>query len=328
MRTLILGGTIFLGRHIVEAALARGHEVVLFNRGRHNPEFFPELERLRGDRDGDLRALEGRRFDAVIDTCGFVPRIVRASAELLGDACEHYTFVSSLSVFPDAKKTFQDEQAPLAQLEDETVEEVTGETYGGLKALCEAAVERALPGRALNVRPGLIVGPHDPTDRFTYWVERVARGGAVLAPAPENWKVEFTDVRDLSKWIVHAAEERFTGPFNASGPAPEKVAFGEFLNCCREVASSDASFQWADEQWLTEQGVEMWTDLPLRTLGDSPGFSTRSTQKAVDAGLRFRPMSETIADTLAWWRTRDPAPLKAGLTPDRESELLAKLQLS
>jgi len=253
---------------------------------------------------------------------------VRASAESLADACDHYTFVSSLSVFADGTIPDQDEHAPLVRLEDALVEEVTGDTYGGLKALCEAAVERALPGRALNVRPGLIVGPHDPTDRFTYWVERVARGGTVLAPAPENWKVEFTDVRDLSAWVVHAAEQRLTGPYNASGPAPGKVPLGEFLHCCRDVASSDATFRWADENWLAEQGVEMWTDLPLRTEGNSPGFSTRSTQKAVDFGLCFRPMSETIADTLAWSRSREPAPLKAGLTPSREQELLAKLPLS
>ena len=325
MRTLILGGTVFLGRHLVDAALARGHEVVLFNRGIHNPDLFPELERLRGDRDGGLGVLEGRSFDAVIDTCGFVPRLVSASAGLLADTCGHYTFVSSLSVFADVVETFAGETAPLARLDDETVEEVTGDTYGGLKALCEAAAERAMPGRVFNMRPGLIVGPHDPSDRFTYWVERIARGGKVLVPAPAEWLVEFTDVRDLAGWTVRAAEKKLSGVFNASGPRAEKVPFGEFLECCRETTNADAEFVWADETWLTEQGVQMWMDLPMRTGGDAPGFSTRSTQKAIDHGLTFRPMQETIADTLAWSRSREPAPLKAGLTAEREAQLVAAL---
>ena len=182
MNLLILGGTVFLGRHLVEAALARGHAVTLFNRGQHNPDLFPEVERLRGDRDGDLQALEGRRWDAVVDTCGYVPRVVRASAEMLAPNVDHYTFISSISVYADTSKPGIDEQAPVGTLDDPTTEEVTGESYGPLKALCEQAAEAAMPGRVLNIRPGLIVGPHDPTDRFTYWVRRVAEGGEVLAP--------------------------------------------------------------------------------------------------------------------------------------------------
>ena len=199
MKLLILGGTVFLGRHLVEAAQARGHQLTLFNRGQHNPELFAGVEKLRGDRSGDLSALRGRRWDAVIDTCGYIPRIVRASAELLADAVDHYTFVSSLSVYADTSRPGIDESAPVGQLADETVEDITGETYGPLKALCEQAAGRALPGRVLTVRPGLIVGPHDPTDRFTYWPVRVARGGALLAPGRPERRVAFVDVRDLAE---------------------------------------------------------------------------------------------------------------------------------
>ena len=182
MDLLILGGTRFLGRHLVEAALGDGHRVTLFNRGLSNPDLFPEVETINGDRDGDISVLQGRCWDAAIDTCGYVPRVVRASAGLLADAVDHYTFVSSISVYSDAIGPGADEDAPVEELEDPGVEEVTGETYGGLKALCERAAEEEMPGRVLNVRPGLISGPHDPTDRITYWPRRVAAGGEVLAP--------------------------------------------------------------------------------------------------------------------------------------------------
>ncbi len=208
MKLLVLGGTVFLGRHLVEAATARGHSVTLFNRGQHNPELYPEVEKLRGDRDSDLSALQGRRWDAVIDTCGYLPRAVRASAELLADAVDHYTFISSISVYADFHTPAMDESAPVGTLADETVEEVTGETYGPLKALCEQAAERALPGRVLNIRPGLIVGPHDPTDRFTYWPVRVARGGEVLAPGRPHVPVQVIDGRDLAEWTVRMVEAR------------------------------------------------------------------------------------------------------------------------
>src|SRR5579872_4273010 len=218
MKLLILGGTVFLGRHIVEAALARGHEVTLFNRGQHNPDLFPEVEKLRGDRNGDLAALQGRQWDAAIDTSGFVPRVVRASAEALANAVKHYTFISSISVYADFTKLGIDESSPVAKLVDESVEEVTGETYGGLKALCEQAAEEALPGKVLIVRPGLIVGPDDQTDRFTYWPYRVAQGGEMLAPGRPAHQEQFIDVRDLAQWIVRMVEAGKTGVYNATGP--------------------------------------------------------------------------------------------------------------
>jgi len=325
MRILVLGGTIFLGRHAVDHALARGHEVTLFHRGRHGAELFPEVERILGDRDGGLDALGDREWDAVIDTCGYVPRVVGDSARRLADRAGLYVFVSSLSVYADDSTPGQDESGPVVELSDPTVETVTGETYGGLKALCERAAEDAMPGRTLSVRPGLIVGPHDPTDRFTYWPVRVARGGPVLAPAPPENPVEFTDVRDLGAFLVHAAETGSTGVTNASGPTPEKTTTGALLDCCREVAGSDAELRWADETFLEEHGVAPWSDLPLWVGTGMPGFSTRSTERAVAAGLAFRPMEETIRDTLRWARDRE-GPLKAGLSPEREAELIPLLR--
>jgi 2'-hydroxyisoflavone reductase len=329
------GGTSFLGPPQVTYALGRGHEVTLFNRGQTNADLFPEVEKLRGDRNDDLESLRGRSWDVVIDNSATNPAWVRATAGLLRGSVEHYIYVSSISAYREMGTVPMTSAEPVFTYENAGVPTDGDEAelpYGLAKAQSEREAEIAFPGKTTVVRPGLIVGPHDPSDRFTYWVERIARGGSVLAPGPQDWKVEFSDVRDLSKWIVHAAEQRLTGVYNASGPRADKVPLGEFLECCRETTSSDAKLQWVDESWLTAQGVQMWSDLPMRTTGDSPGFSTRSTQKAIDAGLTFRPMPETIADTLAWSRSRsrsgESAPLKSGLTPDRESELLAQLPLS
>src|SRR5579885_1733748 len=239
MKLLILGGTVFLGRHIVEAALARGHEITLFNRRQHNGELFPEVEKLRGDRNGDLSALEGRRWDAAIDTSGYFPRVVRASAQKLSGAVDHYTFISSISVYADFTQVGMDENAPVGTLKDESVEEITGESYGPLKVLCEQAAEQAMPGRVLNIRPGLIVGPHDPSDRFTYWPRRLARGGDVLAPGRPERLVQLIDVRDLAEWNIRAAEARLTGLFNATGPSGE-LTMAQVIDACRNVAESDA----------------------------------------------------------------------------------------
>lgn len=328
MKLLILGGTVFLGRHLVEAATARGHSVTLFNRGQHNPDLYPEAEKLRGDRDGDLSALQGRRWDAVIDTCGYVPRAVRATAELLAGAVDHYTFISSISVYTDFHSPGMDETAPVGTLADETVEEVTGETYGPLKALCEQAAERALPGRVLNIRPGLIVGPHDPTDRFTYWPVRVARGGEVLAPGHLRTSVQVIDGRDLAEWTVRMVEARQVGAFNATGPDYE-LTMERLLEQCKAAAGSDARFVWVDEQFLLDNEVKPWTELPLWVAGDGhmAHLLRIDCRKAFSAGLTFRPLAETIRDTLAWNATRpadedtDEEP-RAGMKPEREAELL------
>jgi 2'-hydroxyisoflavone reductase len=325
MKLLILGGTVFLGRHLVEAAQARGHEVTLFNRGRHNPDLFPDVEELRGDRDGDLAALKGRTWDATIDTCGYVPRVVKMSAELLTNAVKHYTFISSLSVYADCSVVGIDETAPVGTLQDETVEEVNGETYGPLKALCEQAAEHAMPGRVLNVRPGLIVGPYDPTDRFTYWVHRIAPGGEVLAPGSGKYLVQFIDARDLAEWNVRMMEANRTGVFNATG-LDSPLTMEELLNECKTVSGSDARFTWVDEQFLLDAKVQPWMELPLwipESDPNSAGFSAFDCRKAIAAGLTFRPLADTIRDTLAWDRTR-PADVerRAGLKREREVELL------
>lgn len=325
MRLLIIGGTVFLGRHIVEAALARGHEVTLFNRGQHNPELFPQAEKLRGDRDGNLSALEGRTWDAVIDTSGYVPRVVRQSAELLADRVGQYTFISTLSVYPDDVPPNTAENGPLVSMEDETVEEITGETYGPLKVLCERAVQEALTDRALIIRPGLIVGPNDPTDRFTYWPVRVARGGKVLAPGRPEREVQFIDVRDLAEWIIRLVESGTTGVFNANGP-DRPLSMEGLLTACREASGSDAEFVWVSEGFLQANEVGAWMEMPLWIPEeDAPGFFKFDVSKAIASGLTFRPVIETCRDTVAWEQTR-PADhqWRAGMDPKKEQELLAK----
>lgn len=321
MNILILGGTRFLGKHIVEAALAAGHRLTLFNRGQTNAELFPGVEKLRGDRASDLSALQGRHWDAAIDVCGYFPRIVRASAELLSDAVAHYTFISSISVYADFHQSGMDESAPTGVLADPTVEEITNETYGPLKALCEQAVEQTLPGRALIVRPGYIVGPDDPTDRFTYWPHRVARGGEVLAPGDPEAPVQFIDVRDLSEWIVRMVEAQATGFYNATGPE-YRLEIGRLLAECKQLTDSDAHFIWASEDFLDIHQV----DLPIWTPASEIGGATVNCQRAIGAGLIFRPLSETIRATLAWDISRPASyTLRAGLTPEQEASLLKEL---
>ncbi|MDQ3804699.1 MAG: SDR family oxidoreductase [Acidobacteriota bacterium] len=332
MKLLILGGTLFLGRHLVEAALARGHEVTLFNRGQRNPELFPGAEKLRGDRGGNLDALRGRSWDAVVDTSGYVPRLVRDSAELLADAVKLYVFVSSVSVYADFSRPL-DEGSPLATMPDEAVEEVNGETYGPLKVLCERAAEAAMPGRVLIVRPGLIVGPHDPTVRFSYWTARVARGGEVLAPGNPETQIQFIDARDLAEWTLRMVEGGRAGVYNASGP-DYVLTMGRFLEECLTVSRSDARLTWVNEQFLLERGAQAWSELPLWIPESSEThryFLRPNIDRALAAGLTFRPLAETIRDTLTWQRESEgrPMPDKPGvpqpdvtLKPARERELL------
>lgn len=324
MKLLILGGTRFLGRALVEAALAMGHEVTLFNRGQSNPGLYPDVEQLHGNRDGGLDVLRGRRWDAVIDTCGYVPRVVRASAELLADAVEQYTFISTLSVYAEPGLIGMNESAPLSTLADETVEEITGETYGPLKVLCEQAVTTEMDGRALHVRSGLIVGPHDPTDRFTYWPYRVARGGEVLAPGQPDYPVQFIDVRDLAEWTLRATKAKLTGPYNVTGPA-NFLTMTQVLDTCRRVSGSDATFTWVSDEFLQAHQVAAYTEMPLWVPGNYAGFNTVDCRKAIAGGLVFRPLAETVRDTLAWLETRPTDwQWRGGLMPDREAELLHK----
>jgi len=328
---LVLGGTMFLGPEVVEAALARGWTVTLFNRGKTNPQLFPDLEKLHGDRDpakGDgLKALEGRRWDAVVDTSGYVPRHVQASAALLAPGAKQYLFVSTISVYADNSKPGADESAAVGTLKDPTVEKVDGETYGPLKALCEQAAEKAMPGRTTIVRPGLIVGPGDPSDRFTYWPVRVAKGGEVLAPGTPQDPTQFIDVRDLGAWIVLLLEKNRTGVYNATGPK-EPLPMGELLASCKRVSGSDATFTWVPATFLEAQQVAPWSDMPVWVppVDDMAGFARVGIARATAAGLTFRPVDDTVRDTLAWWRTvpeERRAKLRAGLGAAREAEVLA-----
>lgn len=324
MRLLIIGGTVFLGRHIVDAARERGHTVTLFNRGKSNPRLFPDVEQIVGDRERELERLSGRVWDVVVDTCGYVPRIVGASARMLEAACELYVFVSSVSVYRDFSRYGITEGSPLAQLDDPAVEEVTGETYGALKALCEAEVTRAVGERALIVRPGLIVGPCDPSDRFTYWPVRASKGGDAIAPGSRERRVQFIDGRDLGQWIVEMCERRACGIYNAVGPEGE-FTFGELLDLCCEAVPNPARFHWLPERFLLDQGVAPWTELPLWIPDDdeSRGMDAVSGSRAFEAGLKCRAVQDTVRDTLEWHSTLPPdRPQRAGITLEREQAVL------
>lgn len=325
VRLLVLGGTVFLGRHLVEAALARGHEVTLFNRARTRPDLFPGVERRAGDRDGGLEALAEGSWDAVVDTSGYVPRIVGASSRLLEPRVGRYLFVSSISVYADLSRPGVDEDAPLARLDEET-EEHRGPAYGALKALSERVAQEVYGRRATVVRPGLIVGPWDPTGRFTYWPTRVAAGGDVLAPEPRTAPVQLIDARDLAEWIVHLVERDVPGAFNAVGPE-RPLTMEQLLEVCSAVAGGDSRPVWAPAAWLVEQGVQEWMELPLwLSSPEYAGHCSISAERALRAGLRFRPLAETAADTLAWVSTREaPSEPAAGLDRDRERALLASL---
>lgn len=329
MKILILGGKKFLGIALVEALLEAGHTPVLFNRGRTNPDLFPKVTNLIGDRDGNLEALKRRKWDAVIDTNGFVPRVVKQSAQMLSGKCETYVFISSVSVYQDYRTPDIDETHPLAQLDDPSTEDYAGDAYGPLKALCEYEIQQAFKGRVLVIRPGLIVGPNDPSDRFTYWPWRVSLGGQVLAPSPPSANLQFIDVRDLAEFIINRIKAKSEGVYNVTGPR-KPATFGSLLVACREAALSDASFVWVDENFLLQEGVAPWTDLPLWVPSTDPafaGFYNININKALKAGLNFRPLSQTVSETLAWAKSRPKSrKFKVGIDIATETELLLKYQ--
>jgi 2'-hydroxyisoflavone reductase len=333
LELLILGGTGFIGPHIVEAAVARGHGITLFNRGRTNPGLFPGLEQLRGNRDpgkGDgLKALEGRSWDGVIDTSGYFPRLVGASAGLLADHAGQYVFISSISVYSDNSIIDMDESGPIATMDDPTLEEFGDQFqhYGALKALCEQVADRAMPGRVTNIRPGLIVGPRDNVPRFTYWPVRVERGGEVLAPGGPDDPVQYIDARDLADFVIKTLEDSTTGVLNATGPnAPTNMA--ELLYGCKAVTAGDARFTWVDADFLQEQGIQPWSDMPvwIPSREGYEGFHRVNIDKAIEAGLWSRPLADTVRDTLAWyhaWPPDEPFPWRGGISAEREAEVLA-----
>jgi 2'-hydroxyisoflavone reductase len=283
-----------------------------------------------GDRERDLDRLAGSRWDAVFDTCGFVPRVVEASARSLAGRVGHYTFISSISVYAEPSQPRADESASLATLTDETTEAVTGETYGALKALCERAAEGAMPGRVLNARAGLLVGPNDYTDRFPYWVGRVKRGGDVLAPDAWDQPLQLIDVRDAAAWLLHAASSAVSGPFNLTGPAAP-LTFGGFLERANQALGGAARFVRVEESFLAEQGVQPWSEMPLWMPGGA-SFMDVNLARAVSQGLAWRPLEDTLRDTLAWLQALPASrpvassilasPPPVSINAERERELL------
>jgi len=340
MKLLILGGTRFLGRHLVTAALERNHDITLFNRGNHSIPTLTSVETIFGDRNSDLGKLRGRQWDAAVDTCGYLPRTVKVSAEALADAVDAYVFISSQSAYADVSRVGVDESSPLATLTTEQLERANAidssaqtsavnyaEMYGGLKALCEQAVQEILPDRTLTIRPGLIVGSYDYTDRFTYWVVRVADGGEVLAPGRPGRHVQFIDVLDLAKWIIGMIEHKLGGVYNANG-LPNTLTMERILDECRTVSASDASFTWVDERFLLQEKIAAWSEMPLWLPEDDArlkGFMFIKSDKAVAAGLRFRPLRDTIKEILAWGDNNCAnEALKAGINRKKEQALLQK----
>jgi 2'-hydroxyisoflavone reductase len=315
LKLLLLGGPKFLGRAVIDAALERGHELSLFNRGKTGAGLFPDVERILGDRDGGLDGLRGRGWDAVVDTSGYLPRVVGAGAELLRGSVGHYVFVSSIAVYASFAE-IMDEGSPTAELSEPASENVERD-YGALKALCELEVERLFSDQATQVRAGLIVGPHDPTGRFTYWPHRISRGGDVLVPGPAWRPIQLVDVRDLAEWIVTAAETRISGTFNATGPA----TMGSLVDAARQVTGAAARSVEVDDAFLTEQEVGEWMELPLwidTRKHEWRHFLEIDVSRATSAGLTFRSLGDTVAATLA-----DAEPVAGvGLTPERERELL------
>lgn len=330
LRILVLGGTGFIGPHIVNACRDHGHTLTLFNRGKRNASLFPDLETRHGDRNGQLEALNTGEWDVVIDNSGYVPRHVKLSAELLEPRVGRYIFVSSISAYADLGPTGIKEDDPTAKLADPTVEEVNGETYGGLKALCEQTVEQIYGKRATIIRPTYIVGPGDPTDRFTYWPVRVARGGQMLAPGAPTDPIQFIDVHDLADFMRRCAEENLEGRFNLCNP-PRSVSMGALLDVAKRVSRSDAEPVWADEAFLADNKVLESGEIPIwaPSTGDFAGIALVDCARALERGLRISPVEKTVADTLAWHRTRPEEQqqnLRAGLSAAREAELLAKLK--
>ncbi|HSB35327.1 MAG TPA: SDR family oxidoreductase [Thermoanaerobaculia bacterium] len=324
-KLLILGGTRFLGPALVGAARKSGWTLTLFNRGKSNPGLFPDLEQIHGDRNESTKPLEGRKWDAVVDTSGYFPRQIRTAMESLKGNVGQYVFISSISVYADTSKPC-DETSPVATTPDENAQKITNENYGALKALCEQAAEKAMPGRVANIRPGLIVGPDDASDRFTYWPVRVAKGGEVLAPGAPTDPVQFIDVRDLAEWTIRLLDAKVTGVFNATGPA-KPLGIGELLDACKAVSGSDARFSWVPAGFLEERKVEAWSDMPvwLPPAGETAGANRTRIDRALAKGLTFRPLTVTVKDTLDWWAKQPKerqAKLKAGLSAEREAQVL------
>lgn len=326
MRVLIIGGGVFLGRALVAASKARGHEITLFNRGVSSPVAEPGVALIKGDRNGDLAALSGQTWDAVIDTCGYYPRQVRRLVAALAGRIGHYTFVSTVSAYADLGRPGLTETDELGRLADETTETVTAQTYGPLKALCETAAQQAMPGKTLIVRPGIIAGPDDPTDRFAYWVNCIAEGPEVLAAGNLKTPVQLIDVRDLAEWVLAMVELKQTGIFNAVGPKVP-ITLQQLFAICAEAVNPGVKFVWVDDAFLVTQGMTEWMKLPFYIPARETRFAGMFTvdgAKAWAKGLKLRPLTATAADTWKWLQRRPGGTaMKTGLAREQEEKLLA-----
>jgi len=332
LKILILGGTRFIGLHMTALALARGHTLTYFNRDKTKTDRYREVERIKGDRNGQIDGLKDREWDVVIDNSGYVPRHVRLSAELLAPKVKQYVFTSSISVYPNFSEP-RDESSPVGKLADETVEKVDGETYGPLKALCEQAVLSVMPGRTTIIRPGLIVGPDDNTDRFTYWPARAARGGEFIAPGSPTDPFQVIDARDLAAFTINAIENHVTGTYNLVSNVND-FKFGELTDACVAAARKQAKpaemprATFVPAEFLEAQEVAPWSDMPvwLPAKGDEAAFAGTSNKAAVARGLKITPLKKTVNDTMAWHLTRpaeEREKLKAGIAPEKEATVLA-----
>ena len=333
MKILIIGGTKFVGRHLVRAALENDHEVTIFHRGNHPAGDLGDVEKILGDRNFDLDALANRKWDAVVDMCGYLPQWVESSAKALKDSVPKYVFISSISAYSDLSSPDFDESTALATLtpgQNERFAEIDpkgdfvakdlGEMYGALKVLCEEEVLKTFPDNHLIIRPGLIVGEYDFTDRFTYWVMRAAKGGKVLAPGNPDAFVQFIDAKDLAEWIVHLIERDETGIYNAVNK-PFELTFGRMLEEIKAVSESDAEFTWVSDKFLDENDVAPWSDMPLHLPESLANMETANVDAAYAKGLTSRNLKDTIRDTLNWRKTVDDE-MKAGISAKLEKELL------
>jgi 2'-hydroxyisoflavone reductase len=330
LKVLILGGTGISGPHLVRDLRAAGHQLTLLNRGKRAPGMFKDIETLIGDRNGPLDVLKGRDWDVVVDNSGYFPRQVKSSTDLLKEHSQHYIYVSSISAYADLTPPGIDEDYKLAELKDPDATEITNDNYGGLKAACEKIVEQTFGERQTVVRPSYIVGPGDSSDRFTYWPVRVARGGEMLAPGTPADPVQFIDARDMAAFMRACVERKISGRYNLCNP-PGAVTMGELLETSKRIAKSNASFVWAKQSFLEQNKLLESGEIPIwaPTSGKEAGATLVSSARAVAQGLRFRDLDTTVKDTLAWHQQRpaeEKAKLRAGLTAERETELLKQLK--
>ncbi len=327
LKILVLGGTGFLGPHTVNAAVAQGHTVTLFNRGKTNPNMFPDLEKIKGDRNtDDIKQLAGRKWDVVIDTSAYYPRSVNLAMSALKDNIQQYLLVSTISVYADWSKVGMDETAPVGTLDDPTTETITGTTYGPLKALCEQAAEKHMPGRVTIIRPGLIVGPRDKTDRFTYWPVRIKKGGRVLAPGDGNDFIQIIDVRDLAEWMVYCLNHSIIGVYNAQSNGGD-ITIKKLLNTCVKELNPSAELVWVDTEFLQQQQVAAWQEMPtwIPPEGDYLGSGTMSSKLAYSNGLKERPLNVIVKDCYDWFASlpkERQAKLRAGISQEKEAKVL------